>query len=256
MEGNISKAIESVNKAISIKPNPILERDVKLLQLLLEDKGEKYEEALKVLESVKESMPEIKNDQNILKSSNSLIYCNADIMSTYNYPIFGFCDIIAYRSVFQFYLKNYQEALSLLSQLEKHTMSEVGCFSLNANSNIASSMTLDECQFNILLCLIAINKHMDALKLSNHLLITLKPHFTFPINLIRYVIQKSLGKDPKGILYNVIIVTSELNGFDVEKFSRTKCAHIAFKDDSFTSSFPFVKFHLNDYSIVKYIIKY
>ena len=162
-----------------------------------------YEKVMKGFEELKTPITIIANDENLFSNNEQFLYSNADILSTYAYPIFSLNDLIAYRSVIQFYAKDYKNSLHSLYSLEKFIMSHSNdCFNTGSNiySFIFSPMTLHECYYNMILCNIALNNLTEALKVANQLLLSLKSQLAFWIVLIRFIIQQALGQNPKRIL--------------------------------------------------------
>lgn len=210
MQGNLLEAVKSIEEAMEVQNNQILEMDKQYLQLLLQGIPGKtaanHKEVIADLQRLAKDRPKLPS---INFTDFKSLYSAADTLRTYEYPILCPNDLIAYRAILQFYAKDYAAALESLRSMEKLLNAHKNeCFGATAGMDSAfnfdvrefrfSPMTLNECEYNILLCSTILGQYNDAVKVANQLLINLKPQHMHWILVIRFLLYKALGKDNRG----------------------------------------------------------
>jgi len=202
------------------------------------------------------------------------LYSNADILRTYEYPILFLNDLNAYCAILQIYLQDYIGSLESLLSLEKvliahrneclTSTSDVDpAFAFDAYQFRFSPMTMNECNYNILLCNILLKRYTDAVKVANQLLINLKSHYIYWIIIIRYILYKALNKHDKGTSLPFIpIANKDMEAlrkcgckFNVEELMSKKNIRIEFSmiKDKFAESFDYITIVINDFTIVFFL---
>ena len=195
-----------MNKAIELANHPVLDKDTILLKNLNET-PRNYQKLLTIFEKYRKP---IKNEillKDLDKTNEMDIYANTDILRIYNYPIFIIDDITAYCAIFKFYMKDYKNCINSLLSLEKMLLthksqylgaSEDEIFNKDIFGFKFSVMSLNECYYSLLLANMLLGNYLDALRVANQLLITIKPQVSYWVILIRYAIQQTLGNLDKG----------------------------------------------------------
>lgn len=255
--------MERLEKALESEFHPNIQRDLKLLKTLTScnyplievvENVDDYGENLKVFEKYTEIEDKVNIDYEKLQDN---LFCRADALKACESPIISSNDSIAYSAIIQFYMQNYSECLSILSTLHKMlAVDEQMKFAPEkkaAATGRSSVMTVDECEYNMILCKLLLKRYNELTEDIDALIGMADEEFAHWLILVKSVLRRSLGIDIAGESAEALNL-EELKG--AEDVEGTKQIQIDFKvnRDAVTDQFPFVEVLLGSYKLVLFLI--